>query len=119
VRLPLRAGRWHLRLVHQAGGQRRGTGQVTLGAAEGQALLADGTPPAPEAAATLDMTPTFLRLGGEGVDVGLDRRRKVSPLYEGRGVFAYPGRIERVTVTPGPQAPGSLANRPEALAQLD
>ena len=119
VRLPLGAGRWHLRLVHQAGGQRRGTGQVTLGAAGGQALLADGTPPAPEATATLDMTPTFLRLGGEGVDVGLDRRRKVSPLYEGRGVFAYPGRIERVTVTPGPQAPGSLANRPEALAQLD
>ena len=68
---------------------------------------------------TLDMSPTFLRLGGEGLDIGLDRKRKVSVLYAGRGVFAYPGQIRHVTVTPGPQAPGSLTNRPEALAQLD
>ena len=68
---------------------------------------------------TLDMSPTFLRLGGEGLDIGLDRKRKVSALYAGRGVFAYPGRIRHVTVTPGAQAPGSLTNRPEALAQLD
>jgi arylsulfatase len=124
VRLPLAAGRWRLSLRHEAAGQRRGTAHIALeddASALDSSRVREGTA-TPEAAlitATLDMTPTFLRLGGEGVDVGLDRRRKVSSLYEGRGVFAYGGRIDRVTVTPGPQAPGSFANRPEALAQLD
>jgi arylsulfatase A-like enzyme len=105
VSLPLTAGKHRLVLRHHTPGGRRGAGTVEL---DGQVL-----------AGALDMSPTFLRLGGEGVDIGLDRRRKVSALYAGRGVFAYPGRIEHVRVTPGPQAPGSLANRPEALAQLD
>lgn len=118
VRLPMRGGCWRLSLAHHAGGQRRGTAQVSLLRAE-PALAPSAAALPDEATATLDMTPTFLRLGGEGVDVGMDRRRKVSSLYEGRGLFAYGGTIDRVTVTPGPQAPGSLANRPEALAQLD
>lgn len=122
VELPLVPGRWQLRLQHTASGQRRGAAELTLLAVPAGEPLAAGPASALNAAAavaSLDMSPTFLRLGGEGVDVGLDRRRKVSPLYEGRGVFAYTGRIDRVTVTPGAQAPGSLANRPEALAQLD
>ena len=71
------------------------------------------------AAETLVMTPTFLRLVGEGIDVGLDRRRKVSADCEGRGVYRYGAHINRVSLTPGPQAPGSLANVPEAIAQWD
>ena len=105
VALPLPPGAHRLVLRHQAPGQRKGTGAVSL---EGQSRIE-----------TLDMSPTFLRLGGEGLDIGLDRKRKVSALYAGRGVFAYPGRIHQVTVTPGAQAPGSLTNRPESLAQLD
>lgn len=31
----------------------------------------------------------------------------------------YPGRIDRVKVTPGPQAPGRMVNRAEELAQQD
>jgi arylsulfatase len=88
-----------------AAGQRRGTGE----------LLIDGVP----AAGPLDLTPTLVRLGGEGLDVGLDRRRKVSPRYADRGTFAYPGRIAFVRIVPGAQAPGSVANRPEAQAQAD
>ena len=105
VAVPLPAGAHRLVLRHHAPGQRQGIGTVLL---DGHAH-----------AESLNMSPTFLRLGGEGVDVGLDRKRKVSALYAGRGTFAYPGHIDHVRVTPGPQAPGSLANRPEALAQLD
>ena len=56
---------------------------------------------------------------GEGFDVGLDRRRKVSADCAGRGVYRYGGQIERVSLIPGPQAPDSFANRPEAMAQWD
>lgn len=105
VAVPVAPGGHRMVLRHRALGQRQGTGLIELdGRAHGEAL---------------DMSPTFLRLGGEGVDVGLDRGRKVSTLYAGRGVFAFAGKIDHVTVRPGPQAPGSLANRPEALAQLD
>ena len=68
---------------------------------------------------TLTMTPTFLRLVGEGIDVGLDRRRKVSADCGGRGVYRYGGHIDRVTLIPGPQAPDSFANVPEGIAQWD
>jgi arylsulfatase A-like enzyme len=105
VSLPLREGVQTLTLDHIAAGKRRGIGTLRI----------DSTPQS----ATLDMSPTFLRLGGEGMDVGLDRRRKVSALYAGRGAFAYPGTIRCVRVTPGEHAAGSLANRPEAMAQLD
>ncbi|MGA1285982.1 MAG: arylsulfatase [Rubrivivax sp.] len=105
VRIALAPGEHRIVLKHRAIGQRIGTGTVEL----------NGRPHADQ----LDMSPTFLRLGGEGVDIGLDRRRKVSALYAGRGTFAYTGAVSHMRVTPGPQAPGSLANRPEALAQLD
>ena len=99
------AGRQDATLRHMASGQRRGSGELAV---NGQT-----------ADARLDMSPTLVRLGGEGLDVGLDRRRKVSRLYAARGVFAYTNRIGPVHVEPGPQAPGSVANRPELQAQAD
>jgi len=105
VSAALAAGAQQVRLRHTATGQRRGAGELLVG---GEPL-----------AEPLDLSPTIVRLGGEGLDVGLDRRRKVSPRYAQRGVFAYPGRIAFVRITPGAQAPGSLANRPEAQAQAD
>ncbi len=105
VAIALGAGTHRFTLEHRALGARRGEGTLVL---DGQRHDLH-----------IDMTPTFLRLGGEGVDVGLDRKRKVSRLYEGRGTFAFTGRIARVWVTPGEQAPDSIANRPEAQAQLD
>jgi len=104
-RLRLTPGEQQLRLEHRALGQREGLGQLVLNGVM--------------AAETLVMTPTFLRLVGEGIDVGLDRRRKVSADCEGRGVYRYGAHINRVSLTPGPQAPGSLANVPEAIAQWD
>jgi arylsulfatase len=67
----------------------------------------------------LQTTPTLVRLGGEGLDIGLDRRRKVSARYAARGTFAWPGRVAFVRIDPGPMAPGSIANRPEHQAQAD
>ena len=104
-RMRLTLGVQHLRLEHSARGQREGVGQLVLNGVM--------------ATETLTMTPTFLRLVGEGIDVGLDRRRKVSADCEGRGVYRYGGHIDRVTLTPGPQAPDSFANVPEAIAQWD
>ncbi len=104
-RIALTPGAQALTLEHTAPGGMRGQGLLSL----------NGVP----AQEPLNMSPTFLRLGGEGLDVGLDRRRKVSAACEGRGVYAYSGRIDCVTLTPGAQAPGSFANRPEALAQWD
>ncbi|SCU86395.1 Arylsulfatase [Cupriavidus necator] len=92
-------------LTHQAMGDRLGLGTVSLNGLEQDA--------------TLDMTPTILRLTGEGLDVGCDRRLKVSVRYQGRGTFAFAGRIHGVRLSPGAQAPGSLANRPERVVQLD
>lgn len=94
-RLQLPPGAQQLRLEHRALGQREGLGQLVLNGV----MAAD----------TLAMTPTFLRLVGEGIDVGLDRRRKVNADCEGRGVYRYGAHIDRVSLTPGPQAPGSLA----------
>jgi hypothetical protein len=76
-------------------------------------MVVDGTP----LAATRDTTPTLVRLGGEGLDIGLDRRRKVSTRYAALGVFAWPGRVAFVRIEPGAMAPGSIANRPELQAQ--
>jgi len=101
----LTPGAQHLRLEHSAQGQREGLGQLVLNGVM--------------ATETLTMTPTFLRLVGEGIDVGLDRRRKVSADCEGRGVYRYGGHIDRVTLIPGPQAPDSFANVPEGIAQWD
>jgi hypothetical protein len=105
ISMPLVAGKQTLTLDHVAPGKRQGNATVRLSnqAEERQ----------------LNMSPTFLRLGGEGLDIGLDRKRKVSSRCVGRGAFAYPGVISFVEVTPGAQASDSLTNRPEALAQLD
>jgi arylsulfatase len=105
IEAPLEPGTQRTSLVHRAGGARRGTGTLWLGARV--------------AAPELDMSPTVLRLGGEGLDVGCDRRRKVSMRYASRGTFAYPNRIASVRIEPGAQAPDSMANRPERLAQID
>ena len=101
---PLSLGDHVLELHHLAGGQRRGEGQWFL-----DGLLVG----------MQDMSPTFLRIAGEGMDVGLDRKRKVSSLYAGRGVFPFNGLVDHVLIVPGAQAPESLANRPETMAQLD
>jgi len=101
----LNPGHQNLRVEHKALGQRQGLGQLVLNGAI-----------VPE---TLDMTPTFLRLVGEGFDVGLDRRRKVSADCAGHGVYRYAGKIDRVSLIPGPQAPGSLANVLETISQWD
>jgi hypothetical protein len=102
---PLSPGPQRVLVRHRAHGQRRGSAELDVG----------GRP----VAATLDTSPTLVRLGGEGLDVGLDRRRKVSARYASRGTFAYPNRIAFVRIEPGPMAPDSPANRPETLAQAD
>ena len=105
VHLPLTPGLHSLLITHEATGQRQGKASIQLGG-QGDAQ-------------TIDMSPTFLRLAGEGLDVGLDRKRKVCPEFSAQGVFAYTGSIHQVHVVPGKQAPGSPTNRPEALSQLD
>lgn len=100
----LSAGNHVLALVHRAPGGRRGSGAISL----------NGTP-----LGDLDMSPTILRLTGEGLDVGCDRRLKVSDRYGTRGAFPYAGGIRLVRLTPGQQAADSPANRPERLAQID
>jgi arylsulfatase len=105
IEAPLSPGPQRVVVRHRAHGQRRGSAELEVG----------GRP----AEATLDTSPTLVRLGGEGLDVGLDRRRKVSARYASRGTFAYPNRIAFVRIEPGPMAPDSPANRPETLAQAD
>jgi arylsulfatase A-like enzyme len=84
----------------QALGKRRGQGR----------LLVNGREHGPFVA----MTPTIMGVHFEGVDVGLDRRQRISPRYAGHGSFAYEGCITHVTVEPGPQAPGSFSNTLES-----
>jgi arylsulfatase len=102
---PIGGGAHEAVVRHRALGQRRGVATLTL----------DGMPIDGE----LQTTPTLVRLGGEGLDIGLDRRRKVSTRYAARGTFAWPGRVAFVRIDPGPMAPGSIANRPEHQAQAD
>jgi hypothetical protein len=64
-----------------------------------------------------DIAPTILGVHCEGLDVGLDRRQRVASRFADRGTFAYSGNVQSVTVTPGPQAPGSIMNQREDLAQ--
>jgi arylsulfatase len=99
-------GALHVELAHRALGERRGVGTLRVNGRD---------------VATLDMSPTtILGLGvGEGLDVGCDRRQHVTAAYGGRGPCPYTGTIRSVTITPGPQARDSYANRPERLAQRD
>ncbi|EHP42168.1 arylsulfatase [Cupriavidus basilensis OR16] len=103
--VPLAQGDHHFVLEHRALGARRASATVLL---DGQVAMA-----------AMDMSPTILRLTGEGLDVGCDRRLKVSERYKARGAFRYNGAIRFVRLTPGKQAADSLANRPERLAQID
>lgn len=104
LRLPIMPGRQVLTINHKAKGRLQGGAEVSLeGGAKGD----------------LSMSPCILFLNGEGFDVGLDRKSKVSPECEGRGTFEYPGQIDWVKIDPGPQAPGSFVNRAEELAQRD
>ncbi len=104
--LPLRSGHNAFVLEHRALGDRRGRGTLRLNG---------------ETVSDLDMSPTtILGLGvGEGLDIGCDRRLHVTPLYDRDDAFRYTGNIGFVRIEPGPQAPGSAANRPERASQLD
>ena len=108
LRLPIVPGEWHLRIDHKAAGKMRGEATITL----------DGAGQTPRDG-VLNMSPTILKLNGEGLDVGLDRRTKVSAECRGRGPFRYPGRIDALHIVPGPQAPGSFVNLAESAAQRD
>lgn len=92
-------------LKHTAHGARQGTGQLLL---NGELV-----------GANLDLSPTIVQLAGEGLDVGCDRRVKVGKRYASHGAFPYTGSIFQVSLTPGQQAAGSLANRLERQSQLD
>jgi hypothetical protein len=83
-------------LDYRALGKRKGEGR----------LLVNGTERVPAMA----LSPTIVGVHVEGVDIGLDRRQRISPRYAAHGTFAYTGRIDRVVITPGPQAPGSRSN---------
>lgn len=104
LRLPLAPGKQLLIISHKAKGRLQGEARISLNGGAGS---------------DLNMSPCILALNGEGFDVGLDRKTKVSAECEGRGAFEYPGRIDWVKVNPGPQAPGSIVNRAEELAQQD
>lgn len=100
----LTAGSHTLELIHRATGQRQGHAQVIL---SGVWL------------GNIDVSPTFLRFGGEGLDLGRDRKRKVFADTDPNDPQTFEGRVYRVRIEPGPQAPGSPVNRLESLAQLD
>jgi hypothetical protein len=103
--LPVAPGRNEFVLDCTATGARKAMGTLRLAGRE---------------VATLDLTPTII-LGisaGEGLDVGCDRRLHVTD-YGGEGACRYSGHVHLVRIDPGPQAPGSYANRPERLSQQD
>ena len=83
-------------LEYQALGKRRGTGRLLVNGLEVVALTA--------------MSPTIIGVHVEGIDIGLDRRQRVSPRYAAHGTFRYNGQIDSVVIQPGPQAPGSMSN---------
>ena len=102
----LRAGAHRFDLAHRALGERRGRGTVLLDGAE---------------IGSLDMSPTtILGLGvGEGLDIGMDRKLHVTPLYGRTDPFPYGGSVRFVRIEPGAHPADSYANRPERLAQRD
>jgi arylsulfatase len=71
-----------------------------------------------EAVPVTKMSPTPMGVHFEGIDIGLDRRQRISPRYAAHGTFAYDGHIDRVVIEPGAQAPGSMLNMLEARAHL-
>jgi hypothetical protein len=104
--LPVRAGDNTFVLEHQARGARQGSGRFEM---NGQAE------PEP-----MPMTPTLI-LGwvGEGLDIGMDSKQHVSPLYEAKGPLRYTGQVTQVRITPGAHPADSYANRREIESQRD
>jgi arylsulfatase len=98
--VPLVAGAQDVVFDYQALGQRKGQGR----------LLVNGIEVVPMTA----LSPTMIGVHVEGIDIGLDRRQRISPRYAAHGTFKYNGRIDRVVITPGAQAPGSISNMIEA-----
>ena len=99
----LQAGSHCLELVHKANGKRQGVARLILSGLE---------------LGEIDTVAQMRR----------HRSKDVTPMERGAPVFAdvapgdpqvFQGRVHRVRIEPGPQAPGSLANRLESLAQLD
>jgi arylsulfatase len=66
----------------------------------------------------LDTTPTFTRVSG-GLDLGRDRRSRVTERYADRGTFPFTGTVISMEVVPGAQAPGGIVNRLEIESQRD
>jgi len=104
--LPVRTGDNTFVLEHQALGARQGLGRFEM---NGQAV------PKP-----MPMTPTLI-LGwvGEGLDIGMDSKQHVSPLYEAIGPLRYTGQVSQVRITPGAHPADSYANRREIESQRD
>ena len=96
----LAAGAQDVVLEYRALGQRRGEGR----------LLVNGV----EAVPYTGMSPTIIGIHVEGIDIGMDRRQRVSHRYASKRTFPYSGTIDRVVIEPGPQAPGSIINSIEA-----
>jgi arylsulfatase A-like enzyme len=96
----LKPGPQSVVLDYRALGKRQGEGR----------LLINGVEVVPATA----MSPTVMGVHVEGIDIGLDRRQRISPRYAAHGTFKYTGAIDRVVVTPGAQAPGSISNMIEA-----
>ena len=90
-------------LAFKALGERKGEGRFTLNGAE--------------CAAGAELSPTLVRVPSGGLTVGLNRRQSVSLRYADRGTFRYTGRIARVRIEPGEQAPGTPMVIDEAAVQ--
>ena len=91
-------------LEHSALGERRGSAKILL---NGKEVLDP-----------LNTSPTLI-LGwvGEGLDLGMDRKQHVTPLYGQIGPFPFTGKVILVRIEPGAQASDSYANRPEIASQ--
>ena len=101
--IALAAGAQSLRVDYTALAQREGRALISL---NGQMKAQD-----------VPMSPTMMRISSGGLSVGINRRESVSTRYADRGSFAYTGRIDRVSLTPGAQAPGSPLMQDEAQWQ--
>lgn len=108
LRLPIKPGQQQLVLDHTALGGLKGEAEIRLESDDKVISRGDMT-----------MSPTILSFNGEGLDIGLDRKTKVTVECTGRGTFAYPGQIDWLRIDPGPQAPGSFVNQSEIAVQRD
>ncbi|HEY4080134.1 MAG TPA: arylsulfatase [Burkholderiaceae bacterium] len=99
----LQPGAQEFVLDYKALGERCGEGCITLNGVVCHAAA--------------DLSPTQVRVPSGGLTVGLNRRQSVSLRYADRGTFAYAGKIERVRIVPGAQAPGTPMLIDEAAMQ--